>query len=87
MIGVVATALEAVDAGAQANAQGAQVLIEIALEVEGEIFAGRARARDILPCCIAAYIDALSNAQAVQEVRRGRGEPVLIQSAAEVCAA
>ena len=79
-------AAEAVDAGerraseepalfdAQANAQGAQVLIEIAIEVEGEIFAGRARARDILPCCIAAYIDALSNAQAVREVCEARDE-------------
>jgi 2-isopropylmalate synthase len=32
-------------------------------------FAGRARARDILPCCVSAYIDAVSNAQAVRDLR------------------
>jgi 2-isopropylmalate synthase len=37
--------------------------------VEGEIFAGRHRGRDILPCCVAAYIDAASNAEAVRRVR------------------
>lgn len=52
-----------------ADGQGANVLIEIALEVEGELFAGRARARDILPCCLAAYIDAASNAEAVRRLR------------------
>lgn len=49
--------------------QATNVLVEIALEVGHEIFAGRARERDILPCCVAAYIDALSNAEAVQRVR------------------
>jgi 2-isopropylmalate synthase len=51
------------------DGQGAKVLVEISIEVEGEIFAGRARARDILPCCVAAYIDAASNAEAVRAVR------------------
>lgn len=49
-----------------ADGQGANVLVEIAVDVEGEIFAGRARARDILPCCVSAYIDAVSNAEAVR---------------------
>jgi len=49
--------------------QGANVLVEIQIEVEGEIFSGRARARDILPCCVSAYIDAASNAEAVRAVR------------------
>jgi 2-isopropylmalate synthase len=52
-----------------ADGQGASVLVEMTIEVEGEIFAGRARARDILPCCVSAYIDAASNAQAVCELR------------------
>jgi 2-isopropylmalate synthase len=52
-----------------ADGQGASVLVEMTIEVEGEIFAGRARARDILPCCVSAYIDAASNAQAVRELR------------------
>ena len=49
--------------------QGAAVLVEIAIEVDGEIFSGRARARDILPCCVSAYIDAASNAEAVRKMR------------------
>jgi 2-isopropylmalate synthase len=52
-----------------ADGQGASVLVEMTIEVDGEIFAGRARARDILPCCVSAYIDAASNAQAVRELR------------------
>jgi 2-isopropylmalate synthase len=52
-----------------ADGQGASVLVEMTIEVDSEIFAGRARARDILPCCVSAYIDAASNAQAVREVR------------------
>ena len=51
------------------DGQGAQVLVEISLEVEDEVYAGRARERDILPSCVAAYIDALSNAEAVRRVR------------------
>jgi 2-isopropylmalate synthase len=51
------------------DGQGASVLVEIAIEVEGEIFAGRARERDILPCCVSAYIDAVSNAEAVRAIR------------------
>lgn len=48
------------------------MLVEIAIDVEGEIFAGRARARDILPCCVSAYIDAASNAEAVRRLRGTR---------------
>jgi 2-isopropylmalate synthase len=55
-----------------ADGQGANVLVEMQISVEGEMFAGRARARDILPCCVAAYIDAASNAEAVLRVRAGR---------------
>jgi 2-isopropylmalate synthase len=58
------------------DGQGANVLVEIAIEVEGEIFSGRARARDILPSCVSAYIDAASNAEAVRRVRGTRGEEV-----------
>jgi len=54
-----------------ADGQGASVLVEMTIDVEGEIFAGRARARDILPCCVSAYIDAASNAQAVRDLRDG----------------
>ena len=54
---------------AAADGQGASVLVEITIEVDGEIYAGRARARDILPCCVSAYIDAASNAIAVRELR------------------
>lgn len=56
------------------DGQGANVLVEISIEVDGEIFAGRARARDILPCCVAAYIDAASNAEAVRRVRTTQPE-------------
>lgn len=52
-----------------ADGQGANVLVEMTIEVDGEIFAGRARARDILPCCVSAYIDAATNALAVRELR------------------
>jgi 2-isopropylmalate synthase len=51
------------------NGQGANVLVEMTIEVEGEIFAGRARARDILPCCVSAFIDAAGNAEAVRALR------------------
>jgi len=51
------------------DGQGASVLVEMTVEVDGEIFAGRARARDILPCHVSAYIDAVSNAQAVRNLR------------------
>jgi 2-isopropylmalate synthase len=51
------------------DGQGASVLVEMTVEVEGEIFAGRARARDILPCCVSAFIDAASNAEAVRALR------------------
>ena len=60
----------ATDAGDPApDGQGANVLTEITLEVDGELFAGRARGRDILPCFVSAYIDAASNAEAVRNVR------------------
>ena len=51
------------------DGQGASVLVEITILVEGETFAGRARARDILPCCVSAYIDAAGNAEAVRGLR------------------
>lgn len=59
-----------------ADGQGASVLVEMTIEVEGEVFAGRARARDILPCCVSAYIDATSNAQAVRELRASQTRKV-----------
>lgn len=59
-----------------ADGQGASVLVEMTIEVDGEIFAGRARARDILPCCVSAYIDAASNAQAVRELRANQARKV-----------
>ena len=46
------------------------------IEVDGEIFAGRARARDILPSCVSAYIDAASNAQAVRDLRNATARKV-----------
>jgi 2-isopropylmalate synthase len=52
-----------------ADGQSPSVHDEITIDVSGEIFAGRARARDILPCCLSAYIDAASNAEAVRELR------------------
>jgi 2-isopropylmalate synthase len=55
--------------GSSENGQGANVLVEMTIDVEGEIFAGRARARDILPCCVSAFIDAASNAEAVRAIR------------------
>ncbi len=51
------------------DGQAATVLVEMEISVEGEVFAGRARERDILPCCVAAYVDAVSNAEAVRRVR------------------
>ena len=51
--------------------QGADVLVELKAEVFGEIYTGRARARDIIPACASAYVDALNNALAVRR-RRAR---------------
>jgi 2-isopropylmalate synthase len=51
------------------DGQAANVLVEMQISVDGELFAGRARARDILPCCVAAFIDAASNADAVRAIR------------------
>ena len=59
-----------------ADGQGASVLVEMTIDVDGEIFAGRARARDILPCCVSAYIDAASNAQAVRQLRESNSRKV-----------
>lgn len=56
------------------DGQGASVLVEMTVEVGGEVYAGRARARDILPCCVSAYIDAVSNAQAIQAIAAARVE-------------
>ena len=61
------------------DGQGASVLVEITIDVEGEIFAGRARARDILPCCVSAYLDAVSNAEAVRRLRNQA--PTKVQAA------
>ena len=52
------------------DGQGASVLVEMQVDVEGEVFAGRARARDILPSCVSAYLDAISNAAAVRRLRK-----------------
>ena len=54
------------------DGQAANVLVEMQISVDGEIFAGRARERDILPCCVSAFIDAASNAEAVRSVRAAR---------------
>jgi 2-isopropylmalate synthase len=59
-----------------ADGQGASVLVDMTIEVDGEVFAGRARARDILPCCVSAYIDAASNAQAVLALRESNARKV-----------
>jgi 2-isopropylmalate synthase len=59
-----------------ADGQGANVLVEMTIAVDGEIFSGRARARDILPCCVSAYIDAASNALAVRDLRNSENEKV-----------
>lgn len=56
------------------DGQGASVLVEIRIVVDGEAFSGRARDRDILPCCVAAYVDAVSNAAAVARAR-GQSTP------------
>lgn len=47
----------------------AMVVVEISIEVDSNIFVGRARECDILTCCVAAFIDAASNAEAVRRVR------------------
>ena len=52
--------------------QGADVLVELSADVDGEIFAGRARARDIIPACASAYVDALNNALAVRRQRAAK---------------
>jgi 2-isopropylmalate synthase len=60
------------------DGQGASVLVEITIHCDGEIYAGRARARDILPCCVSAFIDAASNAEAVRALRNA---PAMTQAA------
>lgn len=49
-------------------AQSASVLVEIILAIDGQLYQGRARGLDIIPCCVAAYIDAANNAAAVKSV-------------------
>ncbi len=51
------------------DGQGADVLVELNAEVDGEIYAGRARARDIIPACVGAYVDALNNALEIRRVQ------------------
>ncbi|MGY6531450.1 2-isopropylmalate synthase [Glycocaulis sp.] len=55
--------------------QGADVLIEMSVAVDGESFIGRARTRDILPACVSAYIDALCNAEAIARHRARNHAP------------
>ncbi len=55
--------------------QGADVLVDLKAEVEGEVYAGRARARDIIPACAGAYIDALNNALAIRRAHRSGRKP------------
>jgi 2-isopropylmalate synthase len=57
------------------DGQAANVLVEMQISVDGEVFAGRARERDILPCCVSAFIDAASNADAVRMVRAAQAVP------------
>jgi len=52
------------------DGQEADVLVELKASVDGEVYAGRARARDIIPACVSAYIDALNNACAVHRRRK-----------------
>ena len=52
--------------------QGADVLVELTVEVESETFSGRARARDIIPACASGYVDALNNALAVRRQRAAK---------------
>ncbi len=59
---------------AGSDGQGADVLVELEAELDGERFPGRARARDILPACVGAYIDALNNALAVRRRREARAD-------------
>jgi 2-isopropylmalate synthase len=44
------------------------VLVQMRISVDGETFAGSARARDVLPCCVAAYIDAARSSRAPQSI-------------------
>jgi 2-isopropylmalate synthase len=52
--------------------QRATVHIEAKVSVNGETFAGRASTRDIVPGYVAAYLDAVMNAQAVLAFRAGK---------------
>ena len=63
------------------DGQGANVLVELRLDVDGEVYSGRARARDILPCCVSAYIDAAGNAAAVRRARANMPAPAPARAA------
>ncbi|MGF1605092.1 MAG: 2-isopropylmalate synthase [Rhodothalassiaceae bacterium] len=52
-----------------ADGQGADVSVQITVDVEGAFYTGRARARDVVPACVSAYIDALNNARTVRRRR------------------
>ena len=52
--------------------QRATVHVEAKVSVNGETFAGRASTRDIVPGYVAAYLDAVMNAQAVLAFRAGK---------------
>ena len=69
-------------AEASPDQQGASVVVEMKIEVDGEIFAGRARAHDILACCVSAYIDAASNAEAVLSMRKAAAQPAAARTEA-----
>lgn len=62
-------------AGSTKNASLMNVIANISIEVDGETFIGHARECDLLPCCIAAFIDAASNAQSVRRIRTTGVQP------------
>jgi len=55
---------------AAAGGQGATVVVAMTIAARGEIFAGRARSRDILTACVSAYIDAAGKARAASDLRQ-----------------
>ena len=76
----------AADPDESSDEQGADVLVEMAISVDEERFAGRARERDIIPACISAYIDALNNAKAVRRRRKAQADETSKQNPAIVAA-
>jgi 2-isopropylmalate synthase len=78
------------DADANApNQQGADVLVEIEIFAEDDVYHGRHRGRDVIPVCVSAYIDALNNVcahrtQMLQQANQEpeEGQPALASTAA-----